>query len=200
VIGEEYSGVAGTDRYGAYTWLGERRRQLCWSHLQREWQAFIERGGESERIGEQLPGQTTELFKLWRQMRDGILPRPEFQAAMKPIQGRVGVLLRAGIQAEHAKTQGTCRQILKVEAALWTFVKVAGVEPTNNSAERALRRAVLWRRKSLGTKSKTGSRFVERVLTAVTTLRQQRRDVPEYLTVTCASVNQANNQCCLLPP
>jgi len=163
VIGEAYAGIAGTDRYGAYTWLGERRRQICWAHLKREWQAFVERGGASEQVGQQLLEQTTELFKLWHQLREGRLNWPDFQAAMKPIQGRVGALLRAGTTVDHAKTQGTCRQILKLEAALWTFVKVAGVEPTNNAAERALRRAVLWRCRSLGTKSATGSRFVERI-------------------------------------
>ena len=86
-----------------------------------------------------------------------------------------------------AKTQGTCRNLLKREAALWTFVWEAGVEPTNNCAERRLRRAVLWRRRSFGTQSAAGSQFVERILTAVPTLRQQRRDVLDYLTATCAA-------------
>jgi transposase len=71
---------------------------------------------------------------------------------------------------------------------LWTFLRVAGVEPTNNCAERALRRAVLWRRKSFGTQSAEGSRFVGRVLTAVTSLRQQGRDVLEYLAGVCRGV------------
>jgi transposase len=76
-----------------------------------------------------------------------------------------------------------------VESALWTFVRVREVEPTNNAAERALRRAVLWRRKSFGTQSSAGSRFVERILSVVTTLRQQGRDVLDYLTAACASVS-----------
>lgn len=59
------------------------------------------------------------------------------------------------------------------------------MEPTNNAAERALRRAVLWRRKSFGTQSAEGSRFVGRVLTVVTSLRQQGRDVLEYLAGVC---------------
>src|SRR5262245_55493401 len=79
------------------------------------------------------------------------------------------------------KAQGTCRNLLKREAALWTFVWEAGVEPRNNCAERPLRRAVLWRRRSFGTQSPAGSQFVERILTTVTTLRQQRRDVLRLL-------------------
>jgi hypothetical protein len=76
---------------------------------------------------------------------------------------------------------------------------VGGVEPTNNMAERALRRAVLWRRKSFGTQSETGSRFVERILSVVTTLRQQGRDVLEYLTGACASALGESGSLCLLP-
>jgi hypothetical protein len=60
-----------------------------------------------------------------------------------------------------------------------------GVEPTNNAAERALRRGVIWRRRSFGTQSESGSRFVERILTVVMTLRQQKRDVLDYLTEAC---------------
>lgn len=90
------------------------------------------------------------------------------------------------------------RNILKLETSLWTFVRVEGVTPTNNDAERPLRRAVLWRRKSFGTKSETGSQFVERILTVVTTLRQQGRDVLDYLTVACASITGGQGSICLL--
>ena len=65
---------------------------------------------------------------------------------------------------------------------LWTFVRVEGVEPTNNAAERALRHAVIWRKISGGTDSEAGSRFVERMLTVVATCRQQKRGVLGYLT------------------
>ena len=82
---------------------------------------------------------------------------------------------------------------------MWTFVRIEGVEPTNNSAERGLRRAVLWRRRSFGTQSEAGSRFVERVLTAVTTLRQQNRDVLDYLTEACAAAMRGDQAPSLLP-
>jgi transposase len=75
--------------------------------------------------------------------------------------------------------------VLRVEPALWTFVRVEGVEPTNNAAERALRHAVQWRKTSYGTDSAGGSRFVEHILTVVTTCRQQKRNVLAYLTACC---------------
>src|SRR5829696_4416827 len=72
-------------------------------------------------------------------------------------------------------------------------------DPTNNCAERPLRRAVLWRRRSFGTQSAAGSQFVERILTAVTTLRQQRRDVLDYLTTACAAMIRKEPAPSLLP-
>lgn len=81
-----------------------------------------------------------------------------------------------------AKTVRTCRQLLKVEQALWLFVSVEGVEPTNNAAERAIRPAVIWRRTSFGSQTQAGSTFVARMLTVVTTLKSQQRNVLEFLT------------------
>jgi hypothetical protein len=79
-------------------------------------------------------------------------------------------------------TEGTCTELRKVEPGFWTFVRLAGVEPSNNMAAHALRHIVIWRRVSGGTDSRAGSRFVERMLTAVATCRQQGRDVLDYLT------------------
>jgi transposase len=187
VINESAKGVVTTDRYWSYNWLVPRRRQICWAHLQRDFQAMVERSGESAKIGQALLKQVKRFFALWHKVRDGDLCREQFQSAMKPVQERVKKLLAAGAHCKHKKTERTCANILKVEKSLWTFVRMEAVEPTNNGAERALRRAVLWRKKSFGTQSTAGSRFVERILTVVTTLRQQSRDVLEYLAEACRS-------------
>ena len=193
------TGIVGSDRWGAYNWLEPRQRQLCWAHLKRDFQALVDRGGISEPLGRALLEQVEKMFGLWHRVRDGTLSRTDFQAAMQPIQTRVGELLREGATLACDKTRHTCLNILKLEVALWTFVRVEGVEPTNNDAERRLRRGVLWRRRSFGTQSADGSRFVERVLTAVTTLRQQKRDVLDYLTQACAAVIRGDKSPSLLP-
>ena len=89
--------------------------------------------------------------------------------------------------------------VIKGEPALWLVVSVEGVEPTNNASERALRPAVLWRRSSLGTQSQDGSRFVSRLLTVVTSLRLQQRDVLDYLTQACQAKHQGQPAPSLLP-
>jgi transposase len=140
-----------------------------------------------------------QLFGLWYRVRDGTLPWADFQVARVPLLDRVGTLLREGAAGAEAKPQRTCRNLVKLEAALWTFVWEADVAPTNHSAQRPLRRAVLGRRRSFGTQSGAGSQFVERSLTAVTTLRQQRRDVLEYLTAACAAAIRGEPAPSLLP-
>ena len=100
---------------------------------------------------------------------------------------------------DHEKVAGMCKEILKVESALWTFARVEGVEPTNNAAEQAVRPAVIWRKTSFGTQSRKGSDFVERILTTVATLRIQGRNVLEYLTDACRAALQGEPAASLLP-
>jgi transposase len=199
LLGGVVWGIIGTDRYAAYNWLDPRQRQLCWAHLKREFIAWSERTGDTARIGLALVAVEKQFFSLWYRVRDGTLAVADFQVAMLPFMARVKTLLQEGVVGADTKTQGTCRNLLKLEAALWTFVWEPGVEPTNNSAERPLRRAVLWRRRSFGTQSEAGSQFVERILTAVTTLRQQRRDVLDYLTAACAAATCKASAPSLLP-
>ena len=199
MLGEAFQGILTTDRWSAYNWLCSLLRQLCWAHLLRDFQSFVERGGESQQIGEALLTQTDLMFQWWHRVRDGTMSRASFQEQMPPVQRQVGELLRQGTACDHAKTAGTCRDILKREEALWTFVRVEGVEPTNNFGERQVRPGVLWRNGSFGTQSEAGSRFVERIMTAVATLRQQHRNVLDYLTEACDAANRGRKAPSLLP-
>jgi len=199
ILGETFSGIVGSDRWSAYNWLCTSLRQLCWAHLRRDFQAFVERGGESQQIGEALLIQAGLMFQWWHAVRDGILSRATFQERMTAVQQRVGELLRQGAACEHPKTAATCRDILKHETALWTFVYIEGVEPTNNLAERQIRPNVLWRNGSFGTQSKTGSRFAERIMSVVATLKQQHRNVLDYLTEACDAANWGRPAPSLLP-
>lgn len=98
-----------------------------------------------------------------------------------------------------AKTVRTCRQILKFEPALWLFVDVQGVGPTNNAAERAIRPAVIWRRTSFGSQTKAGSTFVSRMLTVVTSLKFQRRNVLEFMALAVDAQRHGTELPSLLP-
>jgi transposase len=179
LLGTRYAGVATCDRLKSYWWIG--RLQWCWAHLRRDFQAMIDRGNEGQAIGAALLGQSNTLFHLWHQVKEGTLSRAHFPEAIKPVRQAVRRTLRRGQACGCSKTAGTCKELLAHERWLWTFVDVEGVEPTNNSGERAERQGVLWRKTSGGTDSAQGSRFVERVLTVVHTCHQQGKDVLDYL-------------------
>ena len=199
LLGEECSGILVTDRYSAYNWYPVRWRQLCWAHLQRDFEAMRGRGGRSEEIGDALLAQAHQMFTWWHRVREGTLQRSTFRSYMSPIRREVERLLEAGSTCDVPKTAGTCRDILKRREALWTFVQVDGVEPTNNTAERSIRPGVLWRKGSFGTQSEEGSRFVESMMTVVSTLKQQQRNVLEYLTAACDAALRGDAAPSLLP-
>jgi transposase len=199
LLGERFWGWLVTDRWSAYTWDPTWRRQLCWAHLVRDIEAMIERGGHSQVSGEALRTQVRQMFHDWHRVRDGTLAHASFASDMRPIRQEVERLLDAGQSCGAPKTEGTCREILKRRQALWTFVRHAEVEPTNNAAERALRPAVLWRKVSFGTHSPAGSCFVEAMMTVVATLKQQHRNVLDYLTGACEAVLYGKIAPSLLP-
>jgi len=187
LLGERFWGWLVTDRWSGYTWYPPWRRQVCWAHLLRDIEAMIERGGRSREIGEALRGQTRQIFQWWHRVREGTLAHKTFAGYMWPVRREVEQLLEAGQTCGVPKTEGTCRELLKLRQALWTFVRHEGVEPTNNAAERAIRPGVLWRKGSFGTQSAEGSRFVEAMMTVVATLKQQHRNVLAYVTAACAA-------------
>lgn len=182
LLGAPFGGIVGSDRYKAYAHLPLAQRQVCWAHLKRDWQFYRERAGPVGAWGEEGMAQITMLFEHWHRFRKGELDRVGLQQAMAPIQAELRAVVERGRdELPWEKARGFCRDLLGVWPALWTFVDVDGVEPTNNAAERALRPAVLWRKGCYGTDSAAGSRFVERILTVSTTCRQQQRHVLPFL-------------------
>lgn len=200
LLGAAFGGLLSSDRWSAYNWMETLRRQLCWAHLLRDFVAMSERGGAAGRLGEALLDQTALMFDLWCRVRDGTLSHPDFQRAMAPIQAEIGRLLRAGATPAGSRTAATCQWLVDHEAALWTFVRVAGIPPTNNRAEQAIRAAVIWRKLCFGTQTSAGSRYVERVLTVVATCKLQRRSVLEYLTTVAQAAYAGTPSPSLLTP
>jgi transposase len=148
----------------------------------RDFEAMHGRGGRSEEIGDAWLAQAHRMFAWWHRVREGTLQRSTFRSSMSPLRREVERLLAVGSQCGVLTTAGTCREMLQRREALWTFVQVEGVEPTNNTAEWSIRPGGQWRKGSFGTQSEDGSCFVERMMTVVATLQQQQRNVLEYLT------------------
>jgi transposase len=141
--------------------------------------------GRSQELGEALQAQARQMFHGWQRVCGGTLTHASFRPSMQPIRWEVERLLEAGQPCGAPKTAGTCREVRKRRQAPWTFVRHAGVEPTNNAPERALRPGMLWRTGSLGTHSADGSRLVEAMMTVAAALKPQHRHVLDDLTAAC---------------
>ncbi|HEX4416256.1 MAG TPA: IS66 family transposase [Kofleriaceae bacterium] len=178
-------GILVSDRATALAFWAMERRQICWAHLLRKYVSFSERAGPAGEIGRQLLDYTGLLFDYWHDYKAGRLDRATFLAWMAPVQAQVEAVLERAVASGIDRFAGSCANILDHRAALWTFVHVDGVEPTNNHAERELRAFVLWRRRCFGTQSDRGNLFAERLMTVGHTARKQHKDVLSFLTACC---------------
>jgi transposase len=199
LLGAAFAGILVSDRWSAYAWVDVVRRQLCWAHLLRQFRGFQDHGPAAKGIGRALELLTDTMFHAWHRVRDGTMTRAEFQKLIEPLRAHVVAWLHEGAACPVNVVAGRCREILALEPALWTFAYIDGVEPTNNAGELRIRHGVMWRKTSFGTDSPTGSRFVERILTVVTTLRMQGRNVLDYVTSACEALLQGRNAPSLLP-
>jgi transposase len=188
LLGERFGGILTVDRWPGYNWLPAKRRQLCWSHLKRDFKSFLDYGEAAKRLGERLLAERRKLFRAWTRARDGTITRAELQLATRSVRRKIEALLEEGGGLLCRKVSGMCREILKQRDALFTFLDEEGVDPTNNAAERAIRFAVLMRKGCFGSDSAKGSRFIERFLTVRATLRRQKRDLYRFLKDACTAV------------
>lgn len=184
LLGDVVQGIVCSDRWSVYGRLAVEKRQICWAHLRRDFQRLSERGSAAGSWLGEVGGATAHLlFHWWQAYRGGTISRAQLQVELEPLRAEFRGQLQDGLARRDAKVVTLCENLLAVEAALWTFLYVEGVEPTNNHAERMVRRGVLWRKCAYGSWSEVGCRFVERMLTVVQTLRLQKRPVLHYLVV-----------------
>jgi transposase len=176
------SAVVTSDRWWAYTHLPVRRRQICWSHLQRDFKAHADGLAAEKAFGEAGLRICEQLFWAW-EIYQHTGDRQGLKRRIRALRREFKPILRtyAGKAPRYRYTRGMARNLLKIWPALWTFADHHGIEPTNNHAERALRGAVIYRKLSLGTQSAGGERRIERLLSAHTTCRLQRRSLHAYL-------------------
>jgi len=182
LLGERFAGIACSDRWWAYDYLDSGRRQLCWAHLARDFTAHSEGLAAQKRFGEAGLQIARGVFAAWQRFQqDG--DRARLRRAITPLERELRMLLEghARKSARHRQTRTFAKNLLKRWPALWTFVTMPGVQPTNNHAERGLRGAVIYRKLSLGSQSEEGERAIERLLSASITCRLQRRSLFAYL-------------------
>jgi transposase len=199
VLGAGFAGYLISDRWSAYTWLDPVQRQVCWAHLKRDFQKLVDYGGPGRTIGQDALRLLGGLFGAWADLRADPTQRARFVRRARQYHWRLRRVLERGQQAPCDKTANCCTALLKLWPALWTFVTVPGIEPTNNAAEQAIRPAVLWRKGSFGTQSAGGNAFVTRLLSIAATCKQHDRSLLAYLTAVCTAAQAGQSIPSLLP-
>lgn len=180
MVGDPIGPVITCDRYSTYAKAPDR--QTCWAHLRRDFQSMVDRDVGGQEAGAALLRSSRLVFAWWRRHEAGSVHRQTLRGYVAGLRPVVRLQLEAGAACRCPWTAKVCRRLLLIEATLWRFASAEGVPPHNNAAERALRHGVIWRKTSFGTDSEAGSRFVERMLTAVETCRQRGQDVLGFLT------------------
>jgi transposase len=163
---DDWAGILVSDGYGVYQhWV--QARQTCVAHLSRTARSLAER--QHAALAACGAWALAEL-----QRRCHMAPAPPTGGEWRAWYARLCRLIDQ--YHDRADDAGRlARRLLREMDSLWVFLAYHGVEPTNNRAERALRFGVLWRKRSLGTASEKGNRWVERSLSLRETCRLQAK-------------------------
>ena len=177
-----------------------KRLQRCWAHLKRDIQKLIDSGDHQvKRLGQDLMRQQKLLFQHWRRFKEKAISWEQFQIEVAPVRDEFDSLLLRERFSGNKRLKGMCDELYPGRDWLWTFTEVEGIEPTNNTAERALRPAVIYRKLSFGTQSASGSRYLERILAVSETCRLQGRSTYAYLIATMEAKFAGESSPSLLP-
>ncbi len=184
LLGTVFPGILCSDRFGAYRKYHKGRAQFCWAHLKRDLLGILEfaRTTDAERFCRDALALVARLFRLWHRFRGGGLDRAALLQKSIPLQKRFFRLCEQHLDSKDEEVQVLATALFQHCDRLFAFLEHPGVEPTNNSAERALRHAVIWRKGSFGNQSANGEVATARLLTAARTSVIQRRNALEFLT------------------
>lgn len=173
----DFKNIIISDRYAAYNIFDSFQRQLCWAHLKRDFTKLSQKNDKTiARIGKNLLECESNLFKIWHEYKSEKITHDELLRQAKPIQQRVGELLEQGLYTDPVlKIVRFCKNLLENFNALWTFLEMDNLEPTNNHAERSLRPSVIWRKKYFCTRSNYGTEYVSRSASINMTCKLQKK-------------------------
>lgn len=181
VGGKDLKGLSAvTDRYAAYNRIGGAH-QYCLAHLIREFRRYAERDGPDKTIGAVLESELSRVCRIHKEYREGRITWGLRNKRLGHRKRKVEILLEDGMANGSEELYKICANLLEDFEHLWAFMRVRGMEPTNNLAERDLRKIVVWRKKSYGTRSDRGKKFVERITTVAQTVKRQGQNILRFV-------------------
>jgi transposase len=199
LLGEVFAGILCSDRCASYLKYHKGEGQFCWAHFKRNILGVLEVGKttDAERFCRDALALHARLFRLWRRFRGGPairygpITREQLIAKSIPLEKKFFALAERYVDSRDKDVANLALALLKHFERFFAFLRYEGVEPTNNSAERALRCAVQWRKISFGSRSAQGEVAVARLLTVTRTCRMQNRAPLDYLVTAIRSHRSA---------
>lgn len=171
--------AAVTDRNAVYNAIG--KHQFCFPHLIRDFRLYSQRDGPDQQAGKKLEDKLSKVCQIHGKYREGEITLKQRNLRIGHCKRQVEDWLCFGVANGSEELCGLCERLLNDFDKLWTFTKVEDMEPTNNLAERDLRKLVIWRKKSLGTRSDRGQRFVERITSVAETSKRHGQNVLKFI-------------------
>ncbi|MBA2261967.1 MAG: IS66 family transposase [Solirubrobacterales bacterium] len=201
LLGEDFGGFVVSDRYAGYHFLDVLQQQLCWCHVIRQLVEVSQRSGAAGRRGKKLVALARQVIGAHRAYLEEDHDTQWLAIKLAPLRAQIRELLEQCAAGRHARTANFAAGLLDEYEALWTFADVpqAGLDLTNNAAERAVRHAVLMRKIQGGTQSEQGSRWIERIQSVRETCRLHKRPVLDWLTQAATAAHQGQPAPTLLP-
>lgn len=183
VLGKVYGGILCSDRFSAYNAYHKGVRQVCWAHIIRDFRGIKHacRSPDAVQFSKWALKEIGRMFGFWYALRDEQLDRKSLVHKSVPIRARLNRCLQIYQHSSDREVRTLAKGLLKAWPHLFTFLEYAGVEPTNNSAERGIRPAVQWRKICFGNRSEKGELLTARLLTATRTCILQQRNPFEFI-------------------
>jgi transposase len=183
MLGAVFQGVLCSDRFSAYLKYHKGKTQFCWAHLKRTLLGIAEftKSNEVDKFCRNALAEHAKLFRLWHKFCDGRIDRRQLQLRSIATQKRISALAGANLDSRNQEARNLARALFEHHDKLYTFIEIEGVEPTNNSSERALRIAVQMRKIFFGNRSEAGELAMARLLTVSQTCGKHNRNVLDYL-------------------
>jgi transposase len=200
-LGAVFQGILCSDRFSAYLKYHHGKAQFCWAHLKRNLLGIVEftKSSAVERFCRDALAEHAKLFRLWHKFRGGRIDRRQLLLRSIPIQQRVFALAEGHLDSRHREVGNLAAALFEHNERLFCFLEHQGVEPTNNSAERALRTGVQWRKICFGNRSADGEVATARLLTIAETCDLQHLNILAYLSAAVTCHRKRHQVASLLP-
>jgi transposase len=207
LLGDVFAGVLCSDRWRPYQTYHRGELQFCWAHFKRNVLGALDlaKTTDAEPFCRDALALHARLFRLWYRFRGdpaargGPLTRAQLIEKVIPLQKQFFALGQRHLDSPNKDVRNLATALFAHHEKFFVFVHHAGVEPTNNRAERALRAAVQWRKIMFGNRSDEGEVAVARLLTVTRTCQMQQLNALAYLAAAIRAHRRRQTVASLLP-